>query len=77
MEISTCITLKVNFSFNSSTLNLKKRIGFRSVEVIRDTDSKGESFVVKVNGRPIFLKGANWIPADSFTTRLKKKITNL
>ena len=64
---------KVNFSFNSSTLNLKKRIGFRSVEVIRDEDLKGESFVVKVNGRPIFLKGANWIPADSFTTRLKKE----
>ena len=43
------------------------------MEVIRETDSKGESFVVKVNGRPIFLKGANWIPADSFTTRLKKE----
>ena len=43
------------------------------MELIRDTDSKGESFVVKVNWRPIFLKGANWIPADNITTKLKTK----
>ena len=37
-------------------LNLEKQTGFRSVEIIREKDSKGESFVVKVNGKPIFLK---------------------
>ena len=32
----------------------------------------GKSFEIHVNGKPIFAKGANWIPADSFTTRLNK-----
>jgi beta-mannosidase len=32
----------------------------------------GESFYLKVNSRPIFSKGANWIPADSFSTRISK-----
>ena len=62
---------KVNILFNGSIIKLEKQTGFRSVEIIRENDSKGESFFVKVNGKPIFLKGANWIPADSFTTRLK------
>ncbi len=30
----------------------------------------GKSWQFVVNGVPIFAKGANWIPADSFPTRL-------
>ena len=33
-------------------------------------DEWGQSFTFVVNGRPIFCKGANWIPADSFATRV-------
>lgn len=28
--------------------------------------STGLSFYFRINGRPIFLKGSNWIPAHSF-----------
>jgi len=50
----------------------RKKIGIRSVLINRQKDSRGESFEIQVNDLPIFSKGANWIPADSFTTRLTK-----
>lgn len=38
----------------------------------------GLSFYFRVNGMPIFMKGSNWIPADSFQSRITKdKLRNL
>lgn len=44
--------------------------GIRTVELEQKRDEKGESFTVVINGRPVFAKGANWIPADIFPSRL-------
>jgi beta-mannosidase len=46
------------------------QVGLRSVELRREPDEWGESFTFVVNGIPIFIKGADWIPADSFPTRI-------
>jgi beta-mannosidase len=46
------------------------RVGLRTVELRREPDPWGESFTFIVNGVPVFAKGADWIPADSFPTRL-------
>ncbi|XP_052631389.1 beta-mannosidase isoform X2 [Harpia harpyja] len=45
---------------------------FRTVELVQEPipGSPGLSFYFKINGRPIFLKGSNWIPADSFQDRV-------
>jgi beta-mannosidase len=46
------------------------RMGLRTIELCRREDEWGESFTFVVNGVPIFCKGSNWIPADSFPTRI-------
>jgi beta-mannosidase len=46
------------------------RIGLRTLEVVNKPDSMGVSFFVKVNGRPVFMKGADYIPLDNFLPRV-------
>jgi beta-mannosidase len=48
------------------------RIGIRSLEVVREKDSMGISFYVKLNGVPVFMKGANYIPQDNFQNRVTR-----
>lgn len=56
------------------------RTGFRKIELIQDpinmftnqSNYEGLTFYFLVNGIKTFLKGANWIPADSFQSRITK-----
>ncbi len=49
------------------------KTGLRSVELRRETDQWGRSFMFVVNGLPVFAKGANMIPFDSFPSRATRK----
>ena len=49
-----------------------RRIGLRTLRLERKPDRWGESFHFSANGIPFFAKGANWIPADTFATRLTR-----
>ncbi len=50
-----------------------ERIGLRTIEIKQIPDSTGRSFEIWVNGTPVFMKGGNYIPMDSFTPRVKKQ----
>jgi beta-mannosidase len=49
------------------------RTGIRTLELRRQRDEAGESFMFVINGIPVFAKGGNWIPSDSFVTRITKE----
>jgi beta-mannosidase len=62
---------QVELTGNGRCLDQQKfQVGLRRVELCQDPDEWGRRFTFVVNGVPIFAKGANWIPADSFPTRL-------
>ena len=45
-----------------------RRVGFRTVELVQEPLSQGLSFYFKINNKPIFMKGSNWIPAHVIPT---------
>jgi beta-mannosidase len=64
-------TFKVRVEIGGKTVDeIVRRIGIRSLELRQEKDQIGKSFMFVVNGIPVFAKGANWIPADSFPTRI-------
>ncbi|MEU0535450.1 glycoside hydrolase family 2 protein [Amycolatopsis tolypomycina] len=50
-----------------------RRVGFRTITVDTEPDAIGTPFTFVVNGKPVFAKGANWIPDDHFLTRITRE----
>ncbi|XP_019909909.2 beta-mannosidase isoform X2 [Esox lucius] len=48
-------------------LSMDTKVYFRTVELVQEpiAGSPGLSFYFRINGKPIFLKGSNWIPAHA------------
>ncbi len=47
-------------------------VGFRTITLDYRNDRWGRAMTVVVNGKPIFCKGANWIPIDAMPSLQKK-----
>ena len=47
-----------------------RRIGLRQAALIAEKDAIGLGFKFNINGRDIFAKGTNWIPADALAGRI-------
>jgi beta-mannosidase len=52
--------------------SVEKKVGIRKIELQLEDDGK-PTFRFVVNGKPIFAKGVNWIPADSFLPRVTRE----
>ena len=66
--------VRVVLSEADQTLDEKKyQMGLRKIELRQEADEWGKSFTFVVNDHPFFAKGADWIPADSFPTRLTEE----
>ncbi|UFH32028.1 glycoside hydrolase family 2 protein [Chryseobacterium sp. C-71] len=70
------MTYVLKFSLKKDAQIIDKKdetIGLRTIELIQEKDEKGKTFYFKVNGNPMYAKGTNWIPSDSFTPRITKE----
>lgn len=63
------LTVRVGDGADEST-RWSRAIGFRHVEVDIAPDEQGSPFSVRINGRDVYIHGANWIPDDVFVTRI-------
>lgn len=70
-------SFQINISKKKKIIDSKKlNIGLRTIELIQEKDNIGKSFYFKLNGKPVFMKGANYIPPDSFLPRVTDSIYN-
>ncbi len=65
--------IRAQLTVDRRTAEVSQRIGLRTLELVRNKDEKGTTFYFKLNGVPVFMKGANYIPNDIFPSRVTRE----
>jgi beta-mannosidase len=47
-----------------------QKLGVRKIELVQQPDSSGQSFYFRLNGVPVFMKGASYVPQEVLTTKV-------
>jgi beta-mannosidase len=64
-------TLQTTISGNNLSIDRRgTNFGIRTIELVEEEDESGSTFYFKLNGRKVFMKGANYIPSESFQPRM-------
>jgi beta-mannosidase len=60
-------TVAITLESAGETQTVTRKVGVRRVELDQSSHPEGgRYFIIRINNRPIFCKGANWAPADLF-----------
>ena len=69
-DIQPLYTVRAVLKKDGEVLDCReKKIGLRTLYLDRSRDKYGSNFKFVLNGVPLFIKGSNYIPPDSFITR--------
>lgn len=67
------VSIKLSSADGTIVDTWERRIGLRTIELVREKDQWGESFQIRINGKDFFAMGANWIPADVIIPRITRE----
>jgi beta-mannosidase len=78
-KLTTCgIWRNIKLESGENFITKKNITPSWNIELKQTPDSIGQSFSFTEKGKPIFIKGTNWVPADVFLPRIsKEKYRNL
>ena len=63
--------LKTELVTNNKSIDSKlNSIGIRTIRLVQNKDSRRKTFFFELNGIPVFMKGANYIPQDNLLSRV-------
>ncbi|WGF93540.1 beta-mannosidase [Aequorivita marisscotiae] len=71
--------IEIELLHNKNVLETySKNLGIRTIELVTEKDSIGESFYFKLNGKPVYMKGANYVPQQMLDAKIdREKYTQL
>lgn len=65
--------VKLQYGFAGKSMDeISNTVGFRTIELVQEKEKEGSSFYFKLNGKSVYIRGANFVPADVFLPRALK-----